>query len=264
MRPRHQTQLDGTATQATDCGVRSTSMAIDWSTRGRVVPGVRVVRRRMGFRPTVNRTTNPVDWARAITSYDTPAELGGVYESLSCRAIIAGDWATVAAHLDAGKLVIVAVHYGIYRRLMPARSGSRTFSGYHAIPFLGSGLRPVSYDPLLDGRYRGCPKGPVPVPIGKLREAAEAVGTQEVGRAAVYALLAERAVRVGSGVDIPEPDEPVTLGGILADLRELGQVLSGEPRQEAAAIIADLELLLGPYHGKAAPDADPADGVVTP
>lgn len=257
----HYPQLDGSRTQSVNCGVSSTRTAVTWATRGLVRPTVNQTRTRMGYRPAALKTTNPTDWARAITSYDTPAELRGRYERLTATALVARPWAQVAAHLAAGKLVIVAVHYGIYRRLMPARSGSRTFSGYHAIPLLGKGLRPVSYDPLLDGRYKGCPKGPVPVPIVRVCQAAEAVGTQEVGHPAVYACLVERAVRVGSGVDIPEPDEPVTLGGILADLRELGQVLSGEPRQEAAAIIADLELLLGPYHGKAAPDADPADGV---
>lgn len=255
----HYPQLDGSPTQSVNCGVSSTRSAITWATRGLIRPTVAQTRRRMGFKPTSVRTTSPADWERAIESYDTPAELGGKYELLAGRRLEGGSWDEVRAHLAAGKLVLLAVHYGVLRRLAPRRTGSRTFSGYHAIPFRG--LRDedtVSYDPLLDGRYRGCPKGPVPIAISKVRQAAEAVGKQEAGRAVVYGYLPERAVKVGGGVVIPEPDEPLTLGGVLADITELADDLIGEPGDRARAIAADLATLLGPA---ADSDAEPGDGV---
>lgn len=268
--PQHQTQLTGIATQSVDCGVRSTSMAIDWATGGLKRPPVKILRQRMGKVLTSSTalkdlTTSPSDWKRAIESYDTPAELGGKYEGLSGRLFEGGSWSDVAEHLERGRLAILAVDYGVYRRLMPARSGSRTFDGYHAIPF--KGLRDgttTSFDSLLDGRYRGCPKGPIRVPIGKVREATLVVGRQEVGRNSVFGYLPNRATNVGSGVVIPEPEETSTLASILAGMYELHDGLdaaAAADRADLAELIDDLESLIGPYQGQAQDDDEPEAGV---
>lgn len=264
-------QLTGVPTESVDCGISATRTAIKWATRGTRSVGVRNVRRRMGpdkvYRPGVDLkklATSPTDWQRAIESFDTPGELGGQFERLTGTLITGSGWDVVDAHLDGGGMALLAVDYGVYRRIMPAKAGSLTFSGYHAVAFRGKGDRIMSLDSLLDGRYRGCPDGPVRVPRGKVRQAAFAVGKKELGRNAVHGYLVDRATALGEGVDIPEPEEPLTLASILADLREIREA-TGETMtsRELARVIDDLEYLIGPYEGEAEPDDEPEEGVTT-
>lgn len=266
---KHQTQLTGIPTQSVDCGTRTTSMGIDWMTNGVKVPSIKIVRTRMGaaevWKPGADLsklTTNPNDWARCIESFDTAAELERKFEPpLTGRIVSAGSWSDIDGHLDDGKLVLAVVHYGIWRRLMPRKSGSKTFSGYHAIPLLPRRGDTISYDPLLDGRYTGCPRGPVAVGIGKVREAMEAVGVKEGVGKRVYAYLPEKATALG-GVPVPPPapEEPdITLASILADMYELL-----DAGQKVQGVIDDLEALIGPYRGEAGPDDEPDEAVSLP
>lgn len=256
---KHTVQLTGRVTESVDCGPASVRTAISWATRDAKVPSIRAIRRRMGLAPAKLLTTNPSQWARAIESFDTPGELAGKYERLTGTVSLAGRWEEVERHLRDGKLAIVAVDYGVYRRSMPRKAGSLSFDGYHAIPFKAERKgRTKSFDPLLDGRYRGCPRGPVMVPLAKVERAAEAIGRKEAGSPSVYAYLVDRATRLGTGVDIPEPEEPLTLTSILADLADVQDRLSDT---ELGDIIGDLEDLIGPYEGDADPGDDPAPGV---
>ena len=257
MTPRHQPQLTGAPTAAVDCGVRATEMVIDWATHGVKVPGVKVLRERMG-KP--KGPTNPTDWQRAVASYDTPAELGGKYESIPSVALKGVPSANVEAALADHQAVILAVDYGVMRRLLPHKTGSRSFAGYHGILFTALARGTVTdWDSLLDGRYQGCPNGPVRASWAKVVKAAEAVGHNELGHAGVYALAVGRAVRVGEGVDLPEPDDDTvpTLASVLADLRDLL-----DETALVGPVIANLEAIIGPYTGPASERDDASDGVV--
>jgi hypothetical protein len=257
---KHQSQLTGIPTEAFDCGVVATSMVIDWATRGVKVPPVKVLRGRMGKLDAV--PTNPTDWERAITSYDTSTELEGRYERLTCRVVKAGDVAEVREHLAQGKAAIVALDYGVLRKAVPNRTGSESFDGGHAILLTGMRHNAVtSWDSLLDGRYRGCPDGPVRIGFGPLKRAMLALGVG-LGSTGVYACLVERATKLGGGVVIPpdDDDELPTLAGIMADLRDARDSLE-EPPDTLLDAIDDLAALIGPYRGQAAPGDQPQNGV---
>ena len=217
------------------------------------------------------RRRTPVCGNRAIESYSPKG-----HESLTARVLEGGQWDEVERHLEAGGMVGLAVDYGVYRRRARAKAGSRSFDGFHAIPIKGidkaKGKRPArplrtrSFDPLLDGRYRGCPDGPVMVDLVTVRDAALRVGLSAKGRPSVYALLMDRAVKVVSGVDTArskadkpdadklEVEEPLSLASILVELMELDLPdLSGP--------IADLEALIGPYRGDCI-DEEPEEAVM--
>lgn len=266
MAPKHQPQLSGAATQAYDCGTRSLSMVIDWATRGKVRPSVKSLRRRMGLPPTKPQSTNPLQWDAAVQSFDTPGELKGAYEMLAGSPVTAGDWDDIVSHLEDDKMVIVAVDYGVLRRLAPRKVGSKTFSGFHAIPLkkIYDNDSTMDYDPLFDGRAPGIPSGPVRMPLEKLRKAAVAVGQKLAGREVVYGYLMERAIRIGGGVDLPEPEEPVSLSSIHADLLEaLDASSKAEMLDAIRESAADLAAIIGPYEGQAEPDDEPKTGVTT-
>ena len=256
MHPRFRPQLTGAPTESVDCGVIATIDMVDWATRGVKQLGVKSARRRMGLSATRPVTTDPQQWARAIRSYDTPAELGGRYERLTCSLVDWGDWSVVTQHLSSKLAAILVVDYGVLRRLAPRKTGSLSFDGLHAI-FVKAGSATLThdYDSLLDGRYSGCPRGPVDMPLDKLRRASEAVGSALGHPGKVLALLGDRATVLGSGVEPLEEDDAPTLTGLLADLVELQDELA-DIRLQAA--IDDLSAILGPYTG----EADPADDAI--
>ncbi len=94
------------------------------------------------------------------------------------------------------------------------------------------------------------------VPWKDVVVAAEAVGKEVLGKAAVYAYLGNPGTRLGSGVEPEPPEEPVTLASVLSDLYD---ALDGGAA--VGHIIADLEALIGPYTGEALPDDEPAEGI---
>lgn len=229
--PKHQPQLGrGSSTEAVDCGVRAIQTGIDDVTLGKFVPGVKRIRTVMNDWD----ETNYGDWDRAIDRLVADFEV---------RADKTNDWQEVVQHLKRGGGVVLAVDYGRLRKLAPRKAGSMTFSGGHAL-FLkgikGEGPRKTrSYDSLNDGRYRGCPNGPVWLPLWKLREASQALSAWNN----VFAILIIRPADIESGYEPSLPvEEPQTLPGILADLRD------GYARDdwgEVVDAIADLESLIG-------------------
>lgn len=264
--PVHQPQLTGVSSQSADCGVRTTQMLIDWATRGAKKPGPRWLRKRMGFDdPTAPIGTNPSHWDRAIKSFDSPAELGGKYEFIPGTPLLGQPWSRIENHLIDGKMVGLAIHYGTWDRLAPKKSGSSTFKGFHAVPLKGldDRGRTKDFDPLFDGRRADIPRGPIMVPLEKMEQAAKALSKMATGRNDnIYGYLAERAVSLGGGVVVPDPEEPVTLGSLRADLVELlDSAASDAQRRLFLSLIDDLDEIVGPYMGEADPDDDPEEGV---
>lgn len=218
--PTHRPQLKaGIPTASVDCGVRSTQMGLDWVSMGEVQRSVSTIREigGMGVGP-----TNYYEWDTVID------ELGG--KTLGFAGVKTNSWDDVKGHLNNEGASIVAVDYGVYRSSMQSKSGSLTFNGYHAILFIGKRRRSDtnqtrSFDSLLDGRYRGCPNGPVWVPFWKVRAAAETVGRKEGAGNSVFAVNLFRDADVAPtdpGDIIVPPDAPSILD-VITDIGQLGE-----------------------------------------
>ena len=221
--PQLRTQLKaGIPTASVDCGVRATQMAVEWLSKGDQVPSVSKIREigDMGDGP-----TNYYEWDTVID------ELGG--RKLGYAGVKTNSWDDVKTHIMGEGAAIVAVDYGVYRRSMQAKSGSLTFNGYHAILFIDSRRRQNqnqtrSFDSLLDGRYKGCPSGPVWVPHWKVRAAAQEVGHKEGAPGAIYAVNLFRdadVAPVDPGDIIVPPDAPSILD-VITDIAQLGEDMS--------------------------------------
>ena len=246
--PRHRPQLTGISTASVDCGVRATQMAIDDASRGKLVPGVARIRKAMDDQD----TTNAGDWEVAIDTLGAPHEVRAVQTDVPRK---------VEEHLKAGMGAILAVDYGKLRQLAPRKTGSETFAGYHAIFVKGwkKGDQVRSFDALLDGRYKGCPDGPVWLPWRKLRTSALEVGRREAQADRIYAVLVYPRDKVG-GIEIPPDEEPMSLTDILSDLYELRD----EAPNTALAIsrlIAGLEAIIGTGNPEADQDTQVSEGV---
>lgn len=250
--PKHQAQLvAGVPTRSVDCGVRGTSVAIDRSTRGVKRPKPAQIRARgsMGI-----GWTNASQWLQAVESYDTRKELGGKWDRLSATKLQAStDWNQVDEFVRTNEAVVLTIDYGKLRRAAPRKTGSETFDGFHAVTIVGQKSKKPSlwrvYDSLNDGRYRGCPKGPVFISRSILKEACLEVGRKEVGSPVFWALLVDRAERLEDGVEIEpiEPESmPTSLGSVLADLYEVRDTLS-DPNtiDRIQRVIDDYEIVLG-------------------
>lgn len=241
--PRHRPQLTGIDTESVDCGVRGTQMGLDALSEGDVIRSVGTIRRvgKMGDGP-----TNYREWDRV---FDV---LGGRTEGFSGEKVNA--WDPVNQHLLNEGFALLAVDYKRLRNLMPAKVGSLTFDGYHAV-LLGSarsrkgGKQSRSFDSLLDGRYRGCPDGPVWGTKWKFRDAAEAVGTREnTGGLFAVILHPDKVIEPGdpgAPLDLPQGFTP--LPDILSDIMDLAldpAVPEGQ-REQAALSVDALRLVLG-------------------
>lgn len=254
--PKAQFQLQTDyATRSRDCGPTSTSVAIDRATRGVKVPKIPMIRGRGGM---AGDWTNSSEWTQAIESFDTRRELGGRWDRINAtelRAAPADRWSQIVDHVQSGEPVIFAMDYGVLRRLAPRKTGSESFNGYHALTIVGDKPGKPSrwrdYDPLNDGRYRGCPKGPVWIPRSVLKEAVLRVGKEVVGSPAIWAVLVDKAERLEDGVEPIEPEpvvEPdlISMGSVLADLYEFRDTLTDPAAvDEAQRIIDDYEIVLG-------------------
>ena len=120
----------------------------------------------------------------------------------------------------------------------PGKTGSESFDGLHGLFLKGYKQKKRQpwtrdYDSLHDGRYRGCPKGPVWVPLSKVARAARQVGrTFGSRRPGVWAVLVGRIKDGNVGVALSEAEETeqapeaepledaYTLVDVLADLYE--------------------------------------------
>lgn len=216
----------GVATASVDCGVRATKMALDWISKGKVIRSVKFIREvgAMG-----NGPTNFDEWDTVID------KLGG--RTLGFRGVKTNDWNAIRKHLVKGGAAILAVNYGRYRSMAQSKSGSLTFNGNHAILFVnarkrGNRTQTRSFDSLLDGRYQGCPNGPVWIELNVVRRSAEAVGS-------VFGVLLVRDDSPDPGVDEPpEGGDASTLIDVITDLHSINQ-------GELDEAIEDLEAIIG-------------------
>ena len=210
--PRHQPQLGrGSPTESTDCGPRSTQMSLDDASEGRRLPGPAAQRK---FLNDYNET-NILQLDGVIDHFGAGV---GVYSTYT------NSLTKLSEHLKKGLGAVVAVNYGVLRREVPAKTGSETFNGGHALYLRGLWKRSDGvwvtndWDPLNDGRYRGCPKGKVQVPWYKMKKGLNAITSSTN----IFANLVFKDVSDGGaepGPVQPEP-EPVNLFALLADLRE--------------------------------------------
>lgn len=183
--PKFQKQLNnGSSSGGTDCGVRSTSMGVDFATYGDRRPSVENVRDRMGKTQMDGKTvdaknggvTNTEQSQRAYLSFDTPKETAG-RQPLKCGRFVKGSFDAMVRAIEEGKWVQPTVRYGVVNDKKPALSGDKNFDDNHIVGILGirtksSGERMVTvYDPLCDGRAPGIPKGTTEWPLWLLREA---------------------------------------------------------------------------------------------
>lgn len=232
--PTHRPQLTGGPTASVDCGVRATQMGIDAVSGGKVIRSVPAIRKVMGDQG----QTNYAQWDAYID------QLGG--KTLGFGAVKTNAIEVVKGNLAGGGFSIVAVDYGKYRRSMQSKAGSLTFDGFHAILFGGwrkrDGVRQVrSFDSLLDGRYQGCPQGPVWVPFAKVMKSMESVGLAEVGSPTSFAVNLYRDAKIAPidlGDVLPGNDAPSTLIDVLSDLYALG-------KPGLADTIDDIERIIG-------------------
>lgn len=233
--PKHQRQLNGTLTAGEDCGVRSTSMAIDFATRGATVPTVAALRTRMGVK---TGPTNTSQQQKGAQSYDTPAETGKRKPVVFNRQSPAA-WSEFVGPLTNGdKAVVLSLDYGIVNDKKPNVSGDRAFDGNHSIMFLGSrqtaqGTEVKAWDSLYDGRRQGIPKGPQWWPLWLVRDACAAfagAGRATGGIVPYSPLLVPAAPPPGPMPPDPEPIE-------LPDLPSREQQMEDALNEERTALV---------------------------
>ncbi len=172
-KPRLERQLDGSTNQGQDCGRAVTVMLVDFASKGRLRPNTEQIGKRM------NRPTGPSNSGNqemAVESYDKEARRRGIKPLQMVRKRSA-DWAQAVELLDRGVFLSVDISYDTFQDNYNGKySCSRTFRGLHSIAIWGR--RRVNgtwmtkvYDPLADGRYRGCHNGPRWVPVSLVRKA---------------------------------------------------------------------------------------------
>ena len=154
-------QLDGSASQSVDCGVAACVMALDDASYGLIRPSTEALRKRMG---NDRDATNPDQWKAAIDSYaDRFASFGLQPPRTSVVRGKGHDELWRLLH-DQRRRVIAALHYGTVASEKRSLWASRSFRGNHAVYLRAATIvdRPAkvpAYDPLADGRFKGCPNG---------------------------------------------------------------------------------------------------------
>jgi hypothetical protein len=264
-------QLDGSATQAVDCGVAACVVALDDASYGRIRPSTERVRRAMG---NDLDATNPDQWKAAIDAFaDRFTSLG--LQPPKTRVVRGKGHDELWRLLhDQRRRVIVALDYGTVASEKRTLWASRTFRGNHAVYLraattVDEARRVPAYDPLADGRFRGCPNGRRLWPFWLVRAATGNVRDAK-GRRLYPAedrwigLVVSKARPIGEpdkGVDPGDPDDGAP---DLPDATELLEVIAdsaGELEDHIAAMTASLEALR-PYLPAASESAsEPGDGV---
>ena len=176
------TPVPGATRGSKDCGMRSFQHAFGFLTHDKFVPWVDNIRQRMGRVPYLDGGelvvpgSNVWDMEKAAKTYDAALARRGrkpirVYKKFST--------ASLRRAVNAGRVVQVAIDYGVFNRVM-GRTGDPNYSGGHSVVVLGEkkwGNGAVVwklYDSLDDERRPGIPQGPRWVPRWKVIKAAEA------------------------------------------------------------------------------------------
>jgi hypothetical protein len=264
-------QLDGSATEGFDCGVAACVMALDDASYGLIRPSTEAVRKRMG---NDSDATNADQWKAAIDSFaDRFVSLGLQPPRTSVVRGKGHDDLWRLLH-DKRRRVIAAIHYGTVASEQRALWASRSFRGNHAVylraaTVVDEARRVPTYDPLADGRFKGCPNGRRLWPFWLIRAATGNVRDAKGRR--IYpaedrwiGLVVSKARPIGepdAGVDPGDPD-----GGTpdLPDAEDLFEVIAdaaSDLEDHIGALTASLEALR-PYLPAASDTAsEPGDGV---
>ena len=181
--PTFKKQLTSAPTAAYDCGVMSVRHAIDYATTGAIKSSRTTIRDLMGKPQPVG--TNMSDWLRAVEKTKVPQ---GALPLKAVRKRLL--WDEVESRLKTGQPVLAGVDYAKHRAVCSSSVvGSTTFTGLHAL-FLENmkkgddgQWRVRVYDPLCDGRYKGCPQGAVKIKpkhlADSMREYEKALGNHD-------------------------------------------------------------------------------------
>jgi hypothetical protein len=167
--------------------------------------------------------------------------------------------------------VIVALHYGTVAKEKRALWASRSFRGNHAVylraaKVVEAGRRVPAYDPLADGRFKGCPNGRRQWPFWLVKAA---TGNVRDGRGRRLYPAEDRWIGlvVAKARPIGEPDagvDPDAGDPDLPDATELLEVIAdtaGELEDHVEAMSASLDALRPWLPEASASDSEPADGV---
>ena len=259
-------QLDGSATESFDCGVAACVMALDDASYGLIRPSTESVRKRMGGD---RDATNPDQWKTAIDSYAERFLALGLQPPWT--AIVRGKGHAELWRLlhERRRRVIVALHYGTVAREKRALWASRSYRGNHAVYLRAATLidearRVPAYDPLADGRFKGCPNGRRLWPFWLVRAASGNVRDEKgrrlyPGEDRWIGLVVSKARPIGEpdgGVDAGDPDLP--------DVTELLEVIAdtaGELEDHIDAMNASLGALRPWLPAASESESEPADGV---
>jgi hypothetical protein len=268
---RLEPQLDGSASQAVDCGVAACVMALDDASYGLIRPSTEAVRKRM-----VNdrEATNPEQWKAAIDSY------GDRFRSLGLQAprttVVRGKghaelWRLLS---EQRRRVIVALHYGTVADEKRSLWASRSYRGNHAVYLRAAlstdeGRRVPVYDPLADGRFPGCPNGRRPWPFWLVRAATGNVRDGKGRR--IYpaedrwiGLVVAKARPIGEPDDGVDPGDPDGGTPDLPDVTELLEVIADtadELEEHIGAMSASLDALRPWLPAVSTSTGEPSPGV---
>jgi hypothetical protein len=264
-------QLDGSVSEVFDCGVAACVMALDDASYGLIRPSTEAIRKRMG---NDRDATNPDQWKTAIDSYASRFASLGLQPPRT--AVVRGQghdelWRLLHAQR---RRVIAALHYGTVAREKRALWASRSFRGNHAVylraaKVIEEGRRVPAYDPLADGRFKGCPNGRRLWPFWLVKAATgnvrDAKGRRLYpGEDRWIGLVVSKARPIGEPDDGVDPGEPEGGGPDLPDVTELLEVIAdtaGELEDHIAGLTESLDALRPYLPATKASDAEPADGV---
>ena len=263
---RLEAQLDGSASEAYDCGVAACVMAIDDASYGLIRPSTEAVRKRIGGD---RGATNPDQWKAAIDSFAERFTALGLQPPRT--GVVRGKGHAELWRLlhDQRRRVIAAIHYGTVASEKRSLWASRSFRGNHAVYLRAAMLvdearKVPAYDPLADGRFKGCPNGRRLWPFWLTRAATGSVRDAKgrrlyPGEDRWIGLVVSKARPIGEpdgGVDPGDPDLP--------DVTELIEVIAdtaGELEDHVAGLTVSLDALRPYLPAAKASDSEPADGV---
>jgi hypothetical protein len=269
---RLEAQLDGSATEGVDCGVAACVMALDDASYGLIRPSTEALRKRMG---NDRDATNPDEWKVAIDSYaDRFSALGLQPPKTSVVRGKGHDELWRLLH-DKRRRVIVALHYGTVATERRSLWSSRSFRGNHAVylraaTVVDEATRVPTYDPLADGRFRGCPNGRRLWPFWLVRAATgnvrDARGRRLYpGEDRWIGLVVSKARPIGEPDDGVDPGDPDGGSPDLPDVTELLDVIAdtaGDLEDHVEGLTASLEVLRSYLPVTSQSGSEPADGVV--
>ena len=261
-------QLDGSATEAYDCGVAACVMALDDASYGLVRPSTEAVRKRMG---NDRDATNPDQWKSAIDSFAERFTALGL-QPLKTSVIRGRGHAELWRLLhDKRRRVIAAPHYGTVASEKRSPWSSRSYRGNHAVylraaTIVDEARKVPAYDPVADGRFRGCPNGRRQWPFWLVRAATGNVGDGKgrrlyPGEDRWIGLVVAKARPIGEPDDGVDPDAGTQVPPDVTELLEVIADTAGELEAHIAGLTTSLEALR-PYLPVASEsESEPVAGV---